>query len=134
MKMSLQKIFSFALALVLVIGMIPATVMADEVQKAGAKSAPISMDGLRIAYPYNTETVKQTGTVTSRFSALTFESARNEVESAQMILTPDFDVTAFELTMNGLTNEKGNIICAARCVLRDSGNCAGEQYYNQRRD
>ena len=110
MKHSLQKVLSFALALVMVLGMIPLTAMADETQQTNAADLSESMDGLSIAYPYNTETVQQTGTPTSRFEALTFESARNEVESAQMILSPDFDVTSFELTMGSLKNEKGNII------------------------
>ena len=81
MKHSLQKVLSFALALVMVLGMIPLTAMADETQQTNAADLSESMDGLSIAYPYNTETVQQTGTPTSRFEALTFESARNEVES-----------------------------------------------------
>ena len=88
MKLSLQKVLSFALVLVMVVGMIPYTAMADDVQMASASALPTSMEGLSISYPYNTETVKQTGSVPSRFNALTFESARNEAESAQMILSP----------------------------------------------
>lgn len=108
MKMSLRKVFSFALALVMVLGMVPYAAFADEVQTTAA--LPTAMDGLSISYPYNTETVKQTGSVPSRFSALTFENARGEVESAQMILTPTFEVSSFELTMSSLKNENGNII------------------------
>ena len=110
MKNSWQKVLSFALALVMVLGMIPVTAIAGEVQQTNASALSNSMDGLSIAYPYNTETVQQSGTPVSRFEALTFESARNEVESAQMILSPDFDITSFELTMGSLKNEKGNII------------------------
>ena len=110
MKKSWQKVLSFALALVMVLGTIPVTAIADEVQQTNASALSDSMDGLSIAYPYNTETVQQSGTPVSRFEALTFESARNEVESAQMILSPNFDITSFELTMSGLKNEKGNII------------------------
>ena len=108
MKMSLQKVLSLVLALVMVLGMIPVTALANEVQQTGISTQ--TMEGLSIAYPYNTETVQRTGTPVSRFQALTFESARNEVESAQMILTPGFDVSSFELTMHSLQNEKGNII------------------------
>ena len=110
MKNSWQKVLSFVLALVMVLGMVPVTAFADEVQQTNAAALSDSMDGLSIAYPYNTETVQQSGTPVSRFEALTFESARNEVESAQMILSPDFDVTSFELTVGSLKNEKGNVI------------------------
>lgn len=84
-------------------------------QKAAAatESMPVSvMEGLRIAYPYNTDLFKQDETVVSRFEALTFYSARQETESAQMILTPDFDVSSFKLTMSDLFNEKGNVLPA----------------------
>ncbi len=79
------------------------------------KELPTSMDGLSIAYPYNTETYQQdAASVTSRFDALTFYTARNEVESAQMILTPDFSVDlGFELTMSNLVNTEGNHIILA---------------------
>ena len=87
MQKNLNKVLSFVLALVMVLGMIPVTAMANEAQMASS-DLPTALDGLSIAYPYNTENVQQTGTVPTRFSALTFESARNEVESAQMILTP----------------------------------------------
>ena len=108
MQKNFKSILSILLALVMVLGMIPMTVFADEA--TAVADLPNTMDGLSIAYPYNTEMVQQTGNVPDRFDALTFESARNETESAQMILTPNFDVTSFELTMNGLQNEKGNII------------------------
>ena len=129
MQKKLKSALSILLALVMVLGMIPMTVFADETtavaeetteiveetiavddETAAVAELPDTMDGLSIAYPYNTETVQLTGTPVSRFQALTFESARNEVESAQLILTPDFDVNSFELTMNGLKNEKGNVI------------------------
>ena len=110
MQKNLKKTLSFILTLVMVLGIAaPAIpVFADEV--ASIAELPAAMDGLSIAYPYNTETVKQTGSVPNRFQALTFESARNEVESAQMILTPNFTVNSFELTMNSLKNENGNVI------------------------
>ncbi len=110
MKLSLQKALSLVLVFVMVLGMIPFAAYADEAQPASEVTLPTSMEGLSISYPYNTETVKQTGTAANRFNALTFESARNEVESAQMILSPNFVVDSFKLTMNGLTNENGNII------------------------
>ena len=110
MKKYLKKGLSLLLALVLVMGFIPETVFAGAETVASQSELPTSIDGLSIAYPYNTENIELTQTPVSRFDALTFESARNEVESAQMILTPNFKVDSFELTMNGLTNEKGNII------------------------
>ena len=76
MKMSLQKVLSLVLALVMVLGMIPVTALANEVQQTGISTQ--TMEGLSIAYPYNTETVQRTGTPVSRFQALTFESARGE--------------------------------------------------------
>ena len=109
MQKNLKKVLSFVLALVMVLGLIPMTVLADETQVASS-DLPTAMDGLTIAYPYNTENVQRTGTVPNRFGALTFESARNEVESAQMILTPNFKVDSFDLTMSSLTNAKGNVI------------------------
>ena len=96
------------LTMVMVLGMIPFSAIASEAQPAS--DLPTSMAGLSIAYPYNTETVQLTGTPADRFDALTFESARGEVESAQLILTPNFAVDSFELTMNSLKNENGNII------------------------
>lgn len=108
MQKNLKKVLSFVLVMVMVLGMLPVSTFAAEAQSVS--ELPTSMAGLSIAYPYNTETVQLTGTPAGRFDALTFESARGEVESAQMILTPSFDVTSFELTMNGLSNEKGNII------------------------
>ncbi|MBR5570651.1 MAG: DUF4091 domain-containing protein [Oscillospiraceae bacterium] len=110
MQKNLCKVLSCFLAIIMVLGMIPTTVFANEAQAASNSDLPTVMEGLSIAYPYNTEMVQQTGNVPDRFDALTFESARNETESAQLILTPNFDVTSFELTMNGLQNEKGNII------------------------
>ena len=83
MQKKLNKALAFALALVMALGMIP---VAGQVQAAGDSGMPTSMEGLSIAYPYNTETIQQTGSAPSRFSVLTFESARGEVESAQMIL------------------------------------------------
>ena len=110
MRVSLKKALSLMLVLVMVLGIFPVTAMADEAQQASESQLPRSITGLSIAYPYNTETVKQTGSVPNRFNALTFESARGEVESAQMILSPNFAVTDFELTMGSLKNENGNII------------------------
>ena len=107
MRKNLKKKLSLALALVLILGMLPISALANETQTAETVTA---MEGLSIAYPYNTETVQLTGTPADRFDALTFESARGEVESAQMILTPNFAVDSFELTMNSLKNENGNII------------------------
>ncbi|MBR5569644.1 MAG: DUF4091 domain-containing protein, partial [Oscillospiraceae bacterium] len=112
MQKNLTKVLSLVLALVMVLGLLPISALASEAQVASS-DLPTAIEGLSIAYPYNTETVQLTGTVPNRFSALTFESARNEVESAQMILTPSFKVDSFELTMNHLFNEKGNIIPAS---------------------
>ena len=109
MKMTHKRIFTAFLAFVMVMGMTPITPVA---QTAATSDLPAAMDGLTIGYPYNTETVQQTGAVSKRFNALTFESARNEVESAQMILTPNFSVNSFSLTMHAVENEKGNIIPA----------------------
>ena len=100
-----KYIFAALLTLVMILGMIPA-VSADETAIATEQV----ITGLTISYPYNTETVQRTGTAASRFQARTFESARGEVESAQLILTPNFAVSSFELTMNSLKNEKGNTI------------------------
>ena len=108
MQKNLKNLLSLLLTLVMVLGMIPFAVFASETQVVS--DLPTSIDGLSIAYPYNTETVQLTGTPVSRFNALTFESTRGEVESAQMILTPSFAVSSFELTINSLKNEKGNII------------------------
>ena len=112
MKKTLKKALSFALALVMVMGMIPVAAFANEVQAVSNSELPQSITGLEIAYPYNTEVFQINEKPANRYSALTFESARNEVESAQMILTPDFNVTSFELTMNALYNERGNEISA----------------------
>ena len=71
-----------------------------------------AIDGLSVAYPYNTDTYQLNEAPVSRFDALTFNSARNEVESAQMILTPSFEVTSFELLMTDLVNANGNVISA----------------------
>ena len=112
MQKNLVKLLSFVLVLVMVLGLLPVVALADEVQTVSNSELPTSMDGLSIAYPYNTETIQLTQTPVSRFEALTFESARQEVESAQMILTPSFGVTSFELTMQDLYNENGNLIPA----------------------
>ena len=112
MKKTLKKALSFALAMVMVMGMIPFAAFADEVQAVSNSELPQSITGLEIAYPYNTEVFQIKEKPENRYSALTFESARNEVESAQMILTPNFNVTSFELTMNDLYNERGNEISA----------------------
>ena len=72
MKMSLQKVLSLALALVMVLGMIPVTALANEVQQTGISAQ--TMEGLSIAYPYNTETVQRTGAPVSRFQALTLKA------------------------------------------------------------
>ena len=110
MQKTVKKALSFLLVLVMVMGIMPVTAFADQAQAAQSAALPASMDGLSIAYLYNTENVQLTEKPVNRFDALTFESARNEVESAQMILTPDFQVDSFELTMNSLQNEKGNVI------------------------
>ena len=112
MQKNLKKLLSLVLTLVMVLSItVPAVpVSAAEVTKS--TDLPTAMEGLSIAYPYNTENIELTEAPVSRFDALTFESARNEVESAQMILTPNFKVDSFELTMNDLTSEKGNIIPA----------------------
>ena len=112
MQKNLKKLLSLVLTLVMVLSItVPAIpVSAAEVTKS--TDLPTAMEGLSIAYPYNTENIELTEAPVSRFDALTFESARNEVESAQMILTPNFKVDSFELTMNDLTSEKGNIIPA----------------------
>ena len=110
MQQSMKKALSCLLVLVMVLSVLPGTVFASEA--ASHAELPTSMEGLSIAYPYNTENLKINETPVSRFDALTFESARNEVESAQMILTPSFKVDSFELTMSSMTNEKGNIIPA----------------------
>lgn len=78
----------------------------------GLSFAHNAIDGLSVAYPYNTETPQQTEVSTSRFDALTFISAINETESAQLILTPGFDVTSFALTMQDVVNASGNVIPA----------------------
>ena len=85
MQKTLKKTLSFLLVLVMVLGIIPVTAKADEAQASANAILPMAMDGLSIAYPYNTESIRQDQTPVSRFNALTFESARNEVESAQMI-------------------------------------------------
>ena len=69
-----------------------------------------SMEGLTVYYPYNTETYQQDQTVGSRYDALTFVSAKDETESAQMILNTTMDVTSFELTMGGMYSTDGNMI------------------------
>ena len=111
MKNTLKKALSFVLVLAMAVGMIPFNAFASEATVSVAE-LPQSISGLEIAYPYNTEVFQIDEKPASRYSALTFESARNEVESAQMVLTPNFDVSAFELTMNTLYNEKGNEISA----------------------
>ena len=110
MKKNMEKVLSLLLALVMVMGIIVPAVPAFAAEVISGSDLPETMDGLSIAYPYNTETVQLTGAAADRFDALTFESARGEVESAQMILTPNFAVDSFELTMHGLRNENGNII------------------------
>ena len=110
MQKNLKKVLSLLLTLVMVMGMVAQTVPAFAAEAVSTSDLPTVMEGLSIAYPYNTETVQLTGTPADHFDALTFESARGEVESAQMILSPAFDITSFELTMNSLKNEKGNII------------------------
>ena len=110
MQKNLKKVLSLLLALLMAVGVVTPAGPAFAAEAVSISDLPETMDGLSIAYPYNTETVQLTGTPVSRFEALTFESARGEVESAQMILTPNFAVTSFELTMNSLKNENGNII------------------------
>ncbi len=112
MKKTLKKVLSFALALVMVMGMIPVAAFADEVQAVSNSELPQSITGLEIAYPYNTEVFQINEKPANRYSALTFESARNEVESAQMVLTPNFKIDSFELTMHDLVNARGNVIGA----------------------
>ena len=112
MQKNLSKVLSFVLALVMVLGLLPISALANEAQTASSE-LPTAITGLSIVYPYNTENIELTKAPVSRFDALSFESARNEVESAQMILTPDFQVNSFELTMDHLFNEKGNIIPAS---------------------
>ena len=110
MQKYLRKGLMWLLVLVMALSVLPGAVFAGEGSTANQAALTTSIDGLSIAYPYNTENIQLTQTPASRFDALTFESARNEVESAQMILTPNFNVTSFELTMNSLQNERGNII------------------------
>ena len=110
MQKNLKKVLSLLLAMVMVMGMAAQAVPAFAAEAVSSSDLPTAMEGLSIAYPYNTETVQLTGTPADHFDALTFESARGEVESAQMILTPNFNVDSFELTMNSLKNENGNII------------------------
>ena len=87
MQKNLTKVLSFVLALVMVLGLLPISALASEAQVASS-DLPTAIEGLSIAYPYNTETVQLTGTPADHFDALTFETARGEVESAQLILTP----------------------------------------------
>ena len=110
MQKNLKKVLSLLLTIVMVMGIVAQAVPVFAAEVVSSSDLPTTMEGLSIAYPYNTETVQLTGTPADRFDALTFESARGEVESAQMILTPNFNVDSFELTMNSLKNENGNII------------------------
>ena len=96
MQRTWSKLLSCVLVLVMVLGMIPTIAAASENKAISNSQLPTTMDGLSIAYPYNTENLKINETPVSRFDALTFESARNEVESAQMILTPNFKVDSFQ--------------------------------------
>lgn len=109
---TLKKALSFALVLAMVMGMIPFSAVANEVQAVSVTELPQSVSGLEIAYPYNTEVFQIKEKPANRYSALTFESARNEVESAQMVLTPNFKIDSFELTMHDLVNARGNVIGA----------------------
>jgi len=112
MQKNLKKLLSLVLTLVMVLSITVPAVPVSAADVTKSTDLPTAMEGLSIAYPYNTENIELTEAPVSRFDALTFESARNEVESAQMILTPNFMVDSFELTMNDLTSEKGNIIPA----------------------
>ena len=112
MANTMKKALSMLLVLVMVLGIVPVSAFASEAQAVSTSDLPTAVSGLSIAYPYNTEVFQIKETPANRFEALTFESARNEVESAQMVLTPNFKIDSFELTMHDLVNARGNVIGA----------------------
>lgn len=101
----MQKILCFVTVIIMFTGIFSACRNTPE------PTEPTQPEGPRLWYAYNTENFMQDmqypELMDSRDSTLRFYTLRGDVESAQLMITPDVDVKAYEIEINDLVNENG---------------------------
>lgn len=105
--MIFTKLFkNLILVLILLASMIGIASCSDETEDTPKTS------NVNVWYPVNTVKVLQDDDPINDFSKLTFTTFKGDVESAQLIFTPEKDVASFNFTMNDVKNSSGDKITA----------------------
>ncbi len=81
---------------------------------AGCQNAvPAENDGVKLWWAYNTENFMQDIAYDlERDSTLRMAGIKGDVESVQLMITPDKDVLSFDFTMGDIKNKDGKVIAA----------------------
>lgn len=113
MNRNVKRILTLVLALALVL-----PVLAGCGEKEPDAQDPSAADsGVKLWYAYNTDNFMQDleyeDLMEERDSTLRMHGIRDDVESVQLIVTPDNNVVSFDLTMADLKNENGDVFAAA---------------------
>ncbi len=98
----MKRIIAFMLTMLLLAGLVSAC--GEQEQK---------IQGARLWFGYNTENFAQEGIYTekmeSRDYTLRMYGIRDDVESVQLIITPEQNITSFEFTAGDLKNKAGDV-------------------------
>ena len=109
MKTIGKKVISLCLGLLTAAYMLSAC---DQTTPGGNDPAA-GTEGVKLWWAYNTENLMQDSEYDyDRDSTLRFYGIKGDVESVQLMITPDKDVFAFDFTMGDITTESGAVIPA----------------------
>ena len=109
MKNILKKVVGLCLALLIV----PLSLISCGQQTPKPENQAAATDGVKLWWAYNTENLMQELTYEyDRDSTLRFYGLKGEVESVQLMITPDEDVIDFDFKMGDITAQSGAVISA----------------------
>lgn len=104
----MKKVISLILTIVMIAGVFTACGKKDQ-----ETTQPQPQDGIRLWYGFNTENFMQDYAypeMESRDSTLRMFGIRGDVESAQLIITPDHDIKEYEFSVKELVGPEGEKI------------------------
>ena len=115
MKGRMKKTAALVLATALSLSMFAGC--KDEKGDSSAKQK----DSVKLWYAYNTENfmkdVEYPEIIAERDSTVRMQCVKNDVETAQLMITPQVDITSFDLVMGDLKNANGDVLKAENFKL-----------------
>ncbi len=116
MKRNTKKILSFLLAVMLILPVLAGCAGPNDGTTQGAEGTDKAPDAVKLWYGYNTENFMQDleypDEMNSRDYTLRMHGVRGDVETIQLMITPTVNIVSYDLVMNDLKNENGDVFSA----------------------